>query len=204
MASQPRLQQGSNPKRNIYGSQLDNRPLWKYIDPSLSVSNSPSDDLPSICEAGGLRPVSYQPEAGLESPDRTLDEPNSWEHRSACLTQFVAGSHTAPLFLDTLNELPRFGERASVLGEQLRVGQLVAPRVEIQGDLVPGHLVAQGRYYHSFPSGRTWHLHCRLAICRWSSFRQYSSPTTPCRACYGVNPPPGKAGPNPFEPELFR
>ena len=106
-----RLQQGPNPKRNVHGASLDDKPLWRYIDPA--VQSTAGDDIPPECERSTFD-NSVHPDFDWDG-DGTLDRPESWEHLSACLTTYVngnGGSHPAPytsvLFLDTLNESPRF------------------------------------------------------------------------------------------------
>jgi hypothetical protein len=106
--AKPRLQQGGNPKRGVYGSPLDDKPLWEYIDPSLSVSAAPPDDIPAICERSSFASFPTNPLQDWDG-DGTDDQPDSWQHLSACLTTYVAGGHSTPLFLETLSESPRFG-----------------------------------------------------------------------------------------------
>jgi hypothetical protein len=96
----PRLQQGANPKRSVYGHPLDDKPLWEYIDPGVTSG------IPAICQRSTFTPspINLVDWDG----DGTLDEHNSWEHLSACLTAYVAGGHTTQLFVESLDESPRF------------------------------------------------------------------------------------------------
>lgn len=103
----PLLQQGSNPKLNVHGYNLDNRPLWAYIDPSLSVSSAPPADIPAICQRNTFDNATQAPQDW--DGDGNLEAPESWQHLTACLVAFVSGSHTTPLFLESLKESPRFG-----------------------------------------------------------------------------------------------
>ncbi len=197
----PRLQQGSNPKRNIYGSQLDNRPLWEYIDPSLSVSNSPSDDLPSICERASFVAFPTNPKQDWDL-DGTLDEPNSWEHLSACLTQFVAGSHTAPLFLETLNESPRFGYVPQFWENSFGSGNSWRHVLRFKATWLQATWWRKGGTTTAFHPGEPGTF---TAGGNWSLV-QLSGILIPDDALPSAlrgNPPPG-GGLNPFEPELFR
>lgn len=106
----PRLKQGSNPKRAIYGHNLDDKPLWQYIDPS--VSSTSGDDIPVECERTTFN-NSLFPDFDWDG-DGTLDRPESWEHLAKCLDVYVNGKpghpapYTAQLFDETLADSPRF------------------------------------------------------------------------------------------------
>ena len=198
----PLLQKGDNPKRNVYGNPLDDKPLWDYIDPSLSVSTSPADDIPASCEA-----QTFDPTVGTNVPkdwdgDGAEDEPNSWEHLSACLTEYVAGGHTAPLFLDTLKDSPRFGyvplfweDSFGSGNEWLHVQVFKAAWIQATwwkkgGTVTVFHPGEPG----SFTGGGSW------------SLIQLSGLIVPDAALPSElrgNPPPG-GGVNPFQPELYR
>jgi hypothetical protein len=107
----PRLQQGTNPKRNVYGAKLDDKPLWEYID--ASVVSTAGFDIPAQCERSTFN-NSIHPDADWDG-DGVLDRPESWEHLDNCLRAYVDGQagHPAPytsrLFSPTLEESPRFG-----------------------------------------------------------------------------------------------
>lgn len=96
----PRLQQGSNPKVNVHGFSLDNRPQWYYIDGSLT-----SADVPASCVKSSFNTTNADFDWDGDGID---DPPNSWQHMSACLQAYAAGSYTTPLFLETIRESPRF------------------------------------------------------------------------------------------------
>lgn len=109
---EPRLQRGSNPKKNVHGYNIDDKPLWDYIDASLTASN-PGVDIPAECEAGSFD-NSAHPDFDWDG-DGTLDLPESWEHLSTCLHIFSSGNggshpapYTTPLFSEGLKESPRF------------------------------------------------------------------------------------------------
>ncbi len=197
----PRLQQGGNAKRNVYGSPLDDRPLWEYIDPSLSVSNSPSDDLPSICERDSFDPFPTNPKQDWDL-DGAMDEPNSWEHLSACLTQFVAGGHTASLFLETLNESPRFGYVPQFWENTFGSGNSWRHVLRFKATWLQATWWRKGgttTVFHpgepgTFTAGGNWSLVQLSGIL---------IPDDALPAALRGNPPPG-GGLNPFEPELFR
>jgi hypothetical protein len=100
----PRLQQGANPKRNVYGSPLDDRPLWEYLDGSLTAPAIPASCVKSTFN-------NALPDQDWSFPaDGVLDKAESWQHISKCLLDYVAtmvpGSPI--LFLETIGDSPRF------------------------------------------------------------------------------------------------
>ena len=100
----PRLQQGSNPTRNVYGSDLDDVPLWQYLDPSL-VGFSGGGTIPNSCVRSTFADAS-NPNQDWDG-DGTMDRPGSWQHMARCLTDHIAVSGP-PLFLESLKDSPRF------------------------------------------------------------------------------------------------
>lgn len=102
----PRLQ-NSNVTRNIFGYNLDDRPLWDYIDPALTV-----DDVPASCVRSSF--ASGPPTTDYSIPaDGVLDPPNSWQHMSYCLDEYLNTTNfgdpwTATLFLEAIADSPRF------------------------------------------------------------------------------------------------
>jgi hypothetical protein len=99
----PRLQQGNNPKRNVHGYTLDDRPLWYYLDGSL-VGLSSGGTIPDSCVKSTFN--NANPDFDWDG-DGVADRPESWQHMSKCLTDVVASSGPV-IFLDTLSESPRF------------------------------------------------------------------------------------------------
>jgi hypothetical protein len=89
----------------VFGPRLDNKPLWDYIDASLD--DAQGDSVPDICERDKFD-NSSQPQQDWDG-DGVDDNPESWQHLSACLTTYVSGSFGTPLFVETLSESPRFG-----------------------------------------------------------------------------------------------
>ena len=101
---QPRLQQGGNPKRTVYGSPLDDVPLWAYIDPSL-VGLGAGGTIPNSCVRSTFV-NSSNPDQDWDG-DGTLDRPGSFQHMSRCLLDHAVANGPV-LFLETLKESPRF------------------------------------------------------------------------------------------------
>lgn len=79
----PRLQQGSNPTKFVHGYDLDNKPLWEYIDPGLT-----SDDVPASCIRSSFNPGPATLDYSLPA-DGVLDAPDSWQHLSYCFHQYL-------------------------------------------------------------------------------------------------------------------
>jgi hypothetical protein len=103
----PLLQQGSNPKRNVVGYQLDDRPLWYYLDASLTAGGPiPTGFVPAQCVKATFD-NSSQPDFDWNL-DGILDRPESWEHMGSCLQAHVAGGYTTVMFEDTVADSPRF------------------------------------------------------------------------------------------------
>jgi len=190
----PRLQQGSNPKRNIYGSGLDDKPLWEYIEPSLSAG------IPAICLRATFTPspINLVDWDG----DGVLDEHNSWEHLSACLTTFVSGGHTIPLFQEDLNESPRFAYVPQFWEDTLGTGNTWRHVNKFKATWLQATWWRKGgttTVFHpgepgTFSAGGSW------------SLVQLSGILVPDNALpveLRGDPPPG-GGLNPFEPELYR
>ncbi len=103
----PRLQQGSNSKRSIYGSNLDDRPLWDYLDPTL-IGVGAGGTIPDSCIKSTFN--NSLPDQDWSVPaDGVLDDPASWQHIGKCLLDHVAMGASAPvLFLETIGDSPRF------------------------------------------------------------------------------------------------
>jgi hypothetical protein len=99
----PRLQQGSNPKTNVVGHLLDNRPLWDYINGGL-LGSSMGGPIPDSCVKSSFSGSAMTDWDG----DGTLDAAASWQHMGACLRDYRNGGHTAVLFGESIAESPRF------------------------------------------------------------------------------------------------
>lgn len=99
----PRLQQGTNPKRNVFGSSLDDRPLWYYLDGALTAPT-----IPASCVKATFN--NALPDLDWSVPaDGVLDKAESWQHISKCLLDHVAMGAGAPImFLETIGDSPRF------------------------------------------------------------------------------------------------
>ncbi|HEY7582346.1 MAG TPA: hypothetical protein VIB78_01825 [Acidimicrobiia bacterium] len=96
--SPPRLQRSAT-TTNIVGYQLDNKPMWEYIDPAVAAPTVPAQCVRSTFN-NSLPDFDW-------NGDGTLDRPQSWEHMESCLLAHAGGSFGI-LFLETLSESPRF------------------------------------------------------------------------------------------------
>jgi hypothetical protein len=196
----PRLQQGDNPKRNVYGRPLDDKPLWEYIDPSLSVSVAAPDDIPASCQRFTFDDSTQTPHDW--DGDGSNDESESWEHLSACLGEYVAGAHTSPLFLETLEESPRFGYVPQFWGNSFGSGNSWLTVRTFRATWLQGTWWKKGSKVTVFHPGESGTF---TAGGKWGLI-QVSGIIVPDTSLPGVlrgKTPPG-GGVNPFEPELFR
>jgi hypothetical protein len=203
----PRLQQGSNPKRNVYGSNLDDKPLWEYIDPLVIATTG--FDVPPSCE---LSKFDDSVHADFDwDGDGTMDKPESWEHISSCLDTFVngdGGSHnyayTATLFLDNLNESPRFAYVPQFWESTWPSGNGWRHIEKFKATWLQATWWKKGATTSAFHPGEGGSGDF-IAAGNWALI-QLSGIVVPDGALpkeLRGNPPPG-GGLNPFTPELFR
>jgi hypothetical protein len=190
----PRLQQGGNPKRSVYGSPLDNKPLWEYIDPGVTSG------VPANCHRSSFAPspINLVDWDG----DGTLDEHNSWEHLSACLKAYTAGGHATPMFLESLEESPRFAYVPQFWESTFGSGNSWRHVLRFKATWLQATWWRKGgttTVFHpgepgSFTGGGNW------------SLVQLSGILIPEEALPAglVGNPPSAGGTNPFEPQLFR
>jgi hypothetical protein len=196
----PRLQQGDNAKRTVYGRPLDDMPLWEHINPSLSVSAATPDDIPAICQRFTFDDSTQTPHDW--DGDGNNDEPESWEHLSACLGEYVAGAHTTPLFLESLEESPRFGYAPQFWGNSFGSGNSWLHVRTFRATWLQGTWWKKGNKVTVFHPGEPGKF---TAGGKWRLI-QVSGIIIPDASLPGVlrgKTPPG-GGVNPFEPELFR
>lgn len=94
----PRLQQGSNPKTNVHGYSLDDKPLWEYIDPTLSSATIPASCVRSTFD-------NLLPDFDWDG-DGTDDPAESWQHMKSCFDDYIG--YSAEMFLPSIADSPRF------------------------------------------------------------------------------------------------
>jgi hypothetical protein len=78
-----RLRQGDYPKRTITGRQVDNKPLWEFIDPTLT-----SATIPATCVSSSFTGANAS-KTHLYNNDPLVPD---------CFTDYNAGGYTVPLF----------------------------------------------------------------------------------------------------------
>ena len=96
---EPRLQQGSNPTETVVSYNLDDKPLWEYLNYAWAGSGPGG-----LASCGGF-------DGGSADWDPAIPglEPNlSWEHMRACLAQHVSSGSTTVIFSASLAQSPRF------------------------------------------------------------------------------------------------
>ena len=134
--------------------------------------------------------------------DGNNDEPESWEHLSACLGEYVTGAHTTPLFLETLEESPRFGYVPQFWGDSFGSGNSWLNVRTFRATWLQGTWWKKGGKVTVFHPGEPGTF---TAGGKWGLI-QVSGIIIPDTSLPGVlrgKAPPG-GGVNPFEPELFR
>ena len=103
----PRLQNTTNATRNVYGSPLDDRPLWEYLDGTLTGVGA-GGTIPNSCVKSTFNNA-LPPQDWSVPADGVLDNAQSWQHISKCLQDHVAMGAGAPImFLETIGDTPRF------------------------------------------------------------------------------------------------
>ncbi|MGI9611114.1 MAG: hypothetical protein ACR2NL_12545, partial [Acidimicrobiia bacterium] len=201
----PRLQQGANSKRSVYGNNLDDKPLWEYIDPTVLASNP--DDIPAICEQQTFDNSSY-PDFDWDG-DGNDDRPESWEHLSACLTTYVAGDggghplpYTATIFTDDLKESPRFGYVPQFWESSWPSGNGWQHIARFKAAFIQATWWKKGNSTNAFHPGEdgTFNQGGNWSLIQLSGI---VIPDNTLPSSLRGNPPPG-GGVNPFTPELFR
>lgn len=86
-----RLQQGPQPKQNVVGHSLDNRPLWHWL---LTSPDYDDTDAPTTCDPSSI---------------------STWQDMGQCLDDYVTGGYDTVIFSTALgdrstnNWSPRFG-----------------------------------------------------------------------------------------------
>jgi Putative Flp pilus-assembly TadE/G-like len=106
-----RLTNSSN-TANRFGRQLDDKPLWEYIDPTLNGLTA--TDVPTICDPTTFdnSPTNpFRTHADFKADwngDTFPDELESWQHMGACLKAYETTGPWEVLLLSTIEESPRF------------------------------------------------------------------------------------------------
>jgi hypothetical protein len=199
----PRLQQGSNSKRNIFGTNLDDKPLWAYIDAAVTYTGG--FDIPAQCERSTFD-NSIHPDFDWDG-DGTLDRPESWEHLDDCLNAYVNGQaghpapYTAQLFNTTLEESPRFAYVPQFHENSWGSGNEWRHILQFKTTWIQGTWWRKGgdtRTFHpgeegTFTGGGNWHMVQLSGIVIPDS-------TLPIE----LRGASALGGVNPFYPELFR
>lgn len=100
----PRLQQSSATKF-VHGYNLDDVPLWEYINPTAT-------GIPPSCAKSSFDPATGVTMDYSIPADGVDDAPNSWQHMSYCFNEYISGSYSGILFLDndttSIADSPRF------------------------------------------------------------------------------------------------
>jgi hypothetical protein len=196
----PLLQQGTNPKLNVVGYQLDNRPLWYYLDSSLAAGGAiPAGFVPANCVKSTFD-NSANPDFDWDV-DGTLDRPESWEHMQVCLDDFVTGGYTTVMFPSSLGDTPRFGYLPQFWETDLGTGNSWLHIKRFKAVWIQGTWFKSGNNWVEFQPGET-------CSCGGSNYalKQISGLILPDNALPAElrGDPPPFGGLNPYTAQLFR
>ncbi len=137
----PRLQQGSNPKRSVTTYNLDDRPLWYYLNGSG----------PAVCS-----PATFDNALNGDQDwnlDGTLDRPASWEHMGACLGAWTAAHGV--IFSQSLETSPRFSWVPQFTTPNLGNGNSWLPVQSFKPIFIQGTWWKRGNNWIEFHPGET-------------------------------------------------
>ncbi len=102
----PRLQRSPAAwESSIFDWNLDNKPLWDFIDTNLDPDPPTSSPIPASCD-----PDSFDnalPQKDWDG-DGTMDDAESWEHMLSCLADYASGLYSATLFTEQLGDSSRY------------------------------------------------------------------------------------------------
>jgi hypothetical protein len=187
----PRLQRSST-RTNIVGFQLDNKPLWQYIDPALTAANVPPSCVRSTFN-NALPPFDW-------NGDGNVDQAESWEHMENCLLAFSAGNSI--LFLETIQESPRFAYVPQFWEDTWPNGNGWRHIRRFRATFVQTLWIKRGGNTAEFNPGEPFNLsgNGNISIFQLNGFLL---PDAALPEELRGDPPPG-GGLNPFIPELYR
>lgn len=194
--SKPRLAQG--PSADLvtrFGKTVNNKPLWEYIDGSLSASQIPASCVRSSFD-------SSNPDFDWDG-DGVLDKAGSWQHLGACLSDYAAGSGYSILFLETVGESPRFGYVPQFWETSLGSGSTWLHIRQFRATFLQGTWWKKGNDWQPFHPGEA----CASCSASGYAMKQLSAfivPDTALPEDLRGDPPPWADGLNPFLPILYR
>ena len=96
----PRLQH-SGPLVTKFGFEINNEPLWSFLDPATDYGPDPSnDEAPLDCDPASFDNLTNRDWDIL--PDG-IDDPNkSWQHMNYCIFHYLAGGYDGVMFLESI------------------------------------------------------------------------------------------------------
>jgi hypothetical protein len=100
--AQPRLL-NSDDTKNLFGVDIDDKPLWAYLSSTLDGGYPPAvgtTNIPEVCDPDTFRigytpSVQPHPTPGDWNGDAIPDKNDSWEHMQYCLIEYVATYDTS-------------------------------------------------------------------------------------------------------------
>jgi hypothetical protein len=196
----PRLQQGSNAKRDIYGWDLDNVPLWSYLLPNNTELVPDDPSTPSVDESVDLV-------YGVNAPMSCLPaNVNDWEDMEQCLQDYQVGAAGyVQMFNATMSGSPRFAYVPQFWESDWPPGNSEARHIrQFRAVFLDGIWLGQGSNQQAFrpgdPSGN-------FSGGGNPQLRQVTGFLIPDNALPSVlrgDPPPWASGLNPYQVSLYR
>lgn len=194
----PRLQQGPGPKTSVHNRNLDDRPLWFYLDGALT-----SPAIPPACVKASFD-NSTNPDFDWDG-DGTPDKPASVEHMAKCLSDFFSGGYSQVLFLNEgsvkISESPRFAYVPQFWETSWPSG-VSQPRhiMRYKASWIQGTWWKKGGTYTEFEPGEGGTFNGTASMTQLSAL---ILPDDSLPESLRGDPPP-TGGLNPFLPELYR
>jgi hypothetical protein len=194
--AKPRLAQG--PSADLvtrFGKTVNNKPLWEYIDSSLTDS-----DIPASCVRSSFD--NSNPVFDWDG-DGNDDNPGSWQHLEKCLADYRSGGYTTVMFSQAIGTSPRFGYVPQFHESSLGSGSSWLHIKSFRATWLQGTWWKKGNDWQAFHPGEA----CSSCSASGYNMKQLSAFLLPDNALpqdLRGDPPPWADGLNPFRPYLYR
>lgn len=219
-SSMPRLLR-STMTTPLFGVNIDDKPLWDYLDPSVDgdfplVSADGSTNAPESCDPDtfdNALNATFMPSAGWPyavpgdwNDDGVVDLLESWEHMKFCFDQWNTGSYTV-LFTEDIQMSPRFSYTPQFWESTLGSGGSSWPHVkQFRAVFIQGTFWKKGNKWSVHHPGEGCDTSGGGSCASNESLQQISGFVIPDLALpldLRGNPPP-YGNINPFNPLLYK
>jgi Flp pilus assembly protein TadG len=206
----PRLQQGTFAKADRFSYQLDDTPLWSFIDSTLTDTDLSGNidlsvNIPASCLASGF-------DNGQTdwNGDGTPDENKSWQHMQVCLDDYVTGGYSSVMFTTDgpgsdagIEDSPRFGYVPQFWEDDLGNGNSWLHVLRFKAVWLQTTWWKKGNSTKVFNPGED------CSSCTQSSYDMiqlsaFVIPDASLPEGLRGDPPPGTTSVNPYRVELYR